>query len=136
MPDPTADTPQIGFFKLTVSDLDKSRAFYEAAFGMTAGSPIVQRDLSEQVMKSPENSFAVTLLQYADGRAIETADGSVGAPPFYVGFYVRDMPASIARAEAAGAKLLRGPDYFGQVSFAFLKSPDGHVIELIDRGDD
>lgn len=135
MTEPRDDEPQIGFFKLTVPDLDKSRAFYEAAFGMTAGAPIVQRDLTEQVMKSPGNPFAVTLLQYADRRSIETADGSSGAAPFYVGFYVKDMPASIARAEAAGAMLLRGPDNFGQVSFAFLKSPDGHMIELIDRGD-
>jgi catechol 2,3-dioxygenase-like lactoylglutathione lyase family enzyme len=125
---PTQDTPQIGFFKLTVRDLEAARDFYCTAFGMTAGEPIVQRDLTELVLKSPGNPFALTLLHYADGR--ESPIGSGYGP---VGFYVVGIDQAIARAEAAGAKLLRGPLNFGTVSYAFLESPERHVIELIER---
>jgi catechol 2,3-dioxygenase-like lactoylglutathione lyase family enzyme len=128
VPQPGEDTPQIGFFKLTVRDLDAAREFYCAAFGMIAGDPIVQRDLTEIVLKSPGNPFALTLLAYADGRALPI--GSAYGP---VGFYVVGMEQAIARAEAAGARLLRGPLSFGTVSYAFLESPERHVIELIKR---
>jgi predicted enzyme related to lactoylglutathione lyase len=124
--------PQIGFIKLTVADLDRSRTFYNDAFGMTAGDPIVQRDLVEQVIKSPDNPFAVTLLQYHDRRPIVTSEG---AAAFCVGFYVDDMDAALEQAQGAGAMLLRGPFRFGEaVSYAFLEDPDGHVIEVIYRG--
>ncbi len=127
-----SSVPQIGFMKLTVGDLDRSRAFYEDAFGMTAGEPIVQRDLVEQVLKSPGNPFAVTLLQYLDARPIAASEG---AAAFCVGFYVDDMEAALARAQSAGATLLRGPFWFGEtVSYAFLEDPDRHVIEVIYRG--
>lgn len=127
-----AAVPQIGFIKLTVADLERSRAFYDDAFGMNAGEPIVQRDLVEQVIKSPNNPFAVTLLQYHDRRPIAASEG---AAAFCVGFYVDDMDEALARAQGAGAKLLRGPFWFGEtVSYAFLEDPDGHVIELIYRG--
>lgn len=128
MTQPTEDTPQIGFFKLTVRDLEAARDFYIEAFGMTAGEPIVQRDLTEIVLKSPGNPFALTLLSYADKRDSTTGNGY--GP---VGFYVVGMDKAIARAEAAGAKLLRGPLNFGPVSYAFLESPERHVIELIQR---
>ncbi|MBV1918074.1 MAG: VOC family protein [Sphingomonadaceae bacterium] len=129
-----ATEPQISFLKLTVADLEASQAFYENAFGMIAGTPIAQGKLTELVMKSPDNPFALTLLQYAKARPVESVSASNSAAAFYIGFYVTDMVAGIARAQAAGAKLLRGPDYFEQVSYAFLETPDGHVIELIDRG--
>lgn len=129
----STQAPQIGFLKIAVADLDRSRTFYEAGFGMSAGAPIVQTGVTEQVLKSPDNAFAMTLVNHTDGRAID-AGGSTGAVPFYVGFYVRGMEQAIARAQAAGARLLRGPERFGEVSFAFLEDPDGHVIELIDRG--
>ena len=124
----TQDVPQIGFFKLTVRDLESARDFYTAAFGMVAGEPIVQPGLVELVLKSPGNSFALTLLQYVDARpaVIGTGYGPVG-------FYVAGIEDAIARAEMAGAKLLRGPLTFGPVSYAFLESPDGHVIEIIKR---
>lgn len=125
---PTEETPQIGFFKLTVGDLEAARDFYCTAFEMIAGEPIVQRELTELVLKSPGNPFALTLLQYADGRV--SPMGSGYGP---VGFYVVGMDQAIARAEAAGAKLLRGPLRFGTVSYTFLESPERHVIELIER---
>ncbi len=128
MTEPTENTPQIGFFKLTVRNLEAARDFYVTAFGMMAGPPIVQRDLTEMVLKSPGNPFALTLLSYAEER--EVPIGSSYGP---VGFCVVGMDQAIARAEAAGAKLLRGPLSFGTVSYAFLESPDRHVIELIER---
>lgn len=128
MTQPTENTPQIGFFKLTVRDLEAARDFYITAFSMTAGEPIVQRDLTEIVLKSPGNPFALTLLSYADGRQATIGNGY--GP---VGFYVVGMDQAIARAEAAGAKLMRGPLSFGPVSYAFLESPERHVIELIER---
>ncbi len=124
---PTEEAPQIGFFKLTVRDLEAARDFYRTAFGMIAADPIVQRDLTELVLKSPGNPFALTLLQYADGR-----DSPVGSGYGPVGFYVVGMDHAIARAEAAGAKLLRSPLSFGPFCYAFLESPDRHVIELIE----
>lgn len=130
MEDTDRDVPQLGFFKLTVAEMDRAQAFYEAAFGMTATSRVEQPGLIEVIMKSPGNPFALTLMQFTDGRDVK---GGNGYGP--VGFYVADIDAALGRAEAAGARSLGKTLRFADVSYVFLRSPDGHLIEFIQRAE-
>ena len=119
--------PNLGFFKITVADAVMSQRFYEEAFGMVASDPIVAQGFREHVLKSPGHDFSLILYQ-KDG--LEVTRGNSYGP---IGFYVADLDAALARAEAVGAKAAGAPQKFGAVTYVYLDTPDGHVIELIDR---
>ena len=121
--------PKLGFFKITVADAAKAQHFYEQAFGMVASEPIVAEGFREHVLKSPGNDFSLILFE-KDGLDI-TRGHSYGP----IRFNIADMDTALARAEAAGAKANGPPMTFGDVSYVFIESPDGHVIELIKRPD-
>ncbi len=121
--------PQLGFFKITVADATKAQRFYEQAFGMVASEPILGNGFREHVLKSPGNDFSLILFE-KDG--LEITRGNSYGP---IGFNIADMDTALARAEAAGAKANGPPLTFGDVSYVFIESPDGHVIELIKRPD-
>lgn len=118
---------RLGFFKITVPDAIVAQRFYEEAFGMVASEPIVAPGFREHILKSPGNDFSLILYQ-KDG--LEITRGNSYGP---IGFYVSDMGAALARAMNAGAKAQGEVQSFGEVSYVFLETPDGHLIEIIDR---
>lgn len=122
----TAAVSRLGFFKITVADAEATQRFYEQAFGMTAGEPIIGPGFREHVLKTPDEACAMVLFQ-KDG--LEITRGNAYGP---IGFYVPDLHAALARAEAAGAVRQGDPQRFGEAHFVFLASPDGHIIELIE----
>lgn len=123
----SSTAPQLGFFKITVADAAKTQQFYEQAFGMVASEPVLGNGFREHVLKTPGSDFSLVLYE-KDG--LEITRGNSYGP---IGFNVADMDAALARAEAAGAKA-KGPAMtFGGVSYIFIETPDGHIIELIQR---
>lgn len=125
----TTAASRLGFFKITVDDAVATQRFYEEAFGMVASEPIVAPGFREHVLKTPDEACGLILYQ-KDGLTI-TRGNSYGP----IGFYVPEMNAALARAEAAGAKRQGGPQRFGEVCYVFLEAPDGHIIELIEGMD-
>lgn len=122
----TTPAVRLGFFKITVADAIATQRFYEEAFGMIASEPIIGPGFREHVLKTPDEACGFVLYQ-KDGLTI-TRGNSYGP----IGFYVPDLKAALARAEAAGAKRQGEPQHFGEAYFVFLASPDGHIIELIE----
>lgn len=125
----TAAEAQLGSFKITVTDASATQRYYEQAFGMMADDPIVGPGFREIVMKSPGSDFAFVLYE-KDG--LEITRGNSYGP---ICFYVTDINAALSRAVTAGGKALGKPQQFGAFAFVFLETPDGHVVELIDRPD-
>jgi catechol 2,3-dioxygenase-like lactoylglutathione lyase family enzyme len=122
----TSAASRLGFFKITVADATATQHFYEQAFGMVANEPIVAPGFREHVLKTPDAACGLILYQ-KDG--LEITRGNSYGP---IGFYVPEMEAALARAEAAGAKRQGEPQRFGTVCYVFLETPDGHIIELIE----
>ncbi|MCB2046782.1 MAG: VOC family protein [Novosphingobium sp.] len=125
----TGAASRLGAFKITVADANASQRFYEAAFGMVAGEPIVADGFREHILKTPGQEFALVLYQ-KDG--LEVVRGNSYGP---ICFYVSDIDAALSRAEAAGGKSTGPVQSFGPVKYVFLETPDGHVVELIERPD-
>jgi catechol 2,3-dioxygenase-like lactoylglutathione lyase family enzyme len=122
----TTAASRLGFFKITVADAVASQRFYEDAFGTIASEPILGPGFREHVLKTPDEACGFVLYQ-KDGLTI-TRGNSYGP----IGFYVPDLEAALARAEAAGAVRQGDPQRFGEAYFVFLASPDGHIIELVE----
>ena len=118
---------ELGSFKITIADAGATQRYYEQAFGMAAGDPIIGPGFREIVMKSPGSEFAIVLYEK---EGLEIVRGNSYGP---ICFYVADIDASLARAEVAGGKSTGPVQSFGTVKYVFLETPDGHVIELIQR---
>ena len=118
--------------KLIVGDLERAKAFYEATCGLTEARRIKggvdgQR-MTELIMAGPAGAATLVLFTYHD------------APPPPTGecmlvFETPDIAAFMDRAVAAGASVMQPvqslPD-FG-LSFGFVRDPEGHIVEAIQR---
>jgi catechol 2,3-dioxygenase-like lactoylglutathione lyase family enzyme len=63
------------------------------------------------------------------GMSLETP--SVNAPGFEIGFKVGDVDAAVSELVARGAALVVPPtDRFWGQRTAYIRDPDGHLIEL------
>lgn len=73
--------------------------------------------------------------EYPDWGALGPA--SVGGTPVTLHLYVKDVDAAVARAEAAGATVLRAPkdEFFGDRS-GMVVDPFGHKWKLASRIED
>ena len=97
--------------------------------GIEVAEPIVADGFREHILKTPGQEFALVLYQ-KDG--LEVVRGNSYGP---ICFYVSDIDAALSRAEAAGGKSTGPVQSFGPVKYVFLETPDGHVVELIERPD-
>ncbi len=52
----------------------------------------------------------------------------------HLALYCRDIPATTARLQLAGAKLIRGPEVVRDDAFAMLRDPWGLPLQLVQRG--
>lgn len=118
------------FVKLTVSDIEASTKFFIDAFGMTHADTVDTPDFTEHMMTGKKGSATIVLFYWKDGRAIETGNGY--GP---VGMITRDLDSDLARAIAAGAKQRGDTVNFGPARIAFVHTPDGHEIEMMQMGD-
>ena len=108
---------------LPVSDLDRSRAFYESILGLQ----LVVDQGACHIFRASRTGFVGTCLNERAG----AADGVI------VTFVIDDVDDWCSRIVGAGHALDREPahnDRFG-IYHAFLRDPDGHLIE-IQRFDD
>jgi lactoylglutathione lyase len=125
---PTIARASLGFFKLIVPDVEVSECFYAGAFGMARRWQVDGHTFREIMLASPDNDFTLVLFQWRDGRVLE--QGNAHGP---VGFRTPDLDPLLQSALAHGATLKHGPIEGSGVRAAFLFSPDGHEIELLQR---
>ena len=113
---------------LVVSDQDRSREFYRSLLG---GQVLVERD---PVIMKVANTW-LTLTTGGDPTD-DKPDVSLGTPvdPGHSSGFLNVRVADIARVyqewSANGAKFLTEPKDHGREIRAYLRDPDGHLIEV------
>lgn len=121
--------------RILATDVDALAKFYAQAFGMSeTRRPVQSATFTEIVLNSgstpdlAKKSTATPIVIATRGKNMPA--GAMAA----LILSVPDMDAAIARATAAGAKLMRPVAKSGEgLSYAFLTDPDGNQIELLLR---
>jgi len=119
---------------LRVGNLERSINFYTKAFGM---HEMRRRDV-------PDGKYTLAFVGYgdeADNTAIELTYNygvekyEIGSAFGHLAVGVPDVAGSCERAVEAGGVVTRppGPVKFGTTIIAFVRDPDGYLIELVER---
>jgi catechol 2,3-dioxygenase-like lactoylglutathione lyase family enzyme len=112
----------LNHLNLNVSDVQRSLAFYQQAFGLEVRFWEGRRMV---FLGSPGGHDLITLCEVEKTEPI----GSAGVSHF--GFALGgDLDASVRQVEQAGGKLLSRGEHAPGVPFAYFADPDGYVIEL------
>jgi lactoylglutathione lyase len=131
MTDDEFPDPQSGFVVthfLVVSDQDRSREFYRSVFGATV---LLERD---PVIMRLANSW---LILNAGGGPTDDKPTVTLAPPedpdrtsAFLNLRVADIAAAYEEWSAKGARFLTEPKDHGREIRAYIRDPDGHLIEV------
>jgi lactoylglutathione lyase len=113
---------------LIVQDLDASLAFYTEVLGLKLGhrsGEYAQLDTGgTRLALYTRSAMAKTL-------AMSLQAPPVNAPGFEIGFKVDDVDAAVSELVARGASPAVPPtDRFWGQRTAYVRDPDGHLIEL------
>ena len=131
MTDNEFPAPQSGFVVthfLVVSDQDRSREFYRSVFGATV---VLERD---PVILKIANSW---LILNVGGGPTDDKPTVTLAPPAdpgrasaFLNLRVADIAAAYAEWSAKGAEFLTEPKDHAREIRAYIRDPDGHLIEV------
>ncbi len=137
----------IHHFALTVSDMDRSLAFYTGLFGLEVASDReVVRDYVEQITAVPGAHQRLVhlsgygqrleLLEYKAPRGESRARALPDAGSAHVCFVTDDLDAEVARLQAAGVTFrslpvvtTSGPNKGGRG--IYVEDPDGNAVEVV-----
>lgn len=123
----TQTTPALfAFVKLTVTDIDRMTRFFIDGFGLTHADTVDTPEFREHMMTGKQGSTTVVLFHWKDARAIDVGNG--WGP---LGMITRDLDRDIERAVGAGARMRGEVIQFGPAKIAFVKTPEGHEIEMM-----
>ncbi len=123
--------PQAGFVLthfLVVSDQDRSRDFYQSVFGAT-----VVRERDPVILKLA-NSWL--LLNMGGGPTDDKPTVTLMTPAVsdrasaFLNIRVADIGAAYAGWSARGSEFLTEPKDHGREIRAYIRDPDGHLIEV------
>jgi lactoylglutathione lyase len=123
--------PRTGFVLthfLVVSDQDRSREFYRSVFGATV---VLERD---PVIMKLANSWLI--LNVGGGPTDDkptvtlTTPGDPDRASAFLNIRVADIAAVYAQWSARGAEFLTDPKDHGREIRAYIRDPDGHLIEV------
>jgi catechol 2,3-dioxygenase-like lactoylglutathione lyase family enzyme len=139
---------------LTVSDLDRSIAFYQGVLGfelhvapnVPVEGPHVARALGVESPAALRVAFfrvgdgdtVIELLQYLSPPSSTRrapAQNNIGAA--HVAFYVADVRANVAELEAKGVEFVSNVNVLDEGALAgwrwvYFKDPDGHTLEFVE----
>ena len=111
---------------LVVRDLDRSLRFYKRVFGLEER---FREGLHMVFLNTPATHDLITLNENRDEAQLAGVNGGVN----YFGFRlteISDLDTAIKEVEAAGGTLIQRGEHAPGVPFAYVKDPDGYVIEL------
>jgi catechol 2,3-dioxygenase-like lactoylglutathione lyase family enzyme len=123
--------PESGFVVthfLVVSDQDRSREFYQDVFGAKV---LLERD---PVIMKLANSWLI--LNTGGGPTDDkptvtlTTPGDPGRTSAFLNLRVADISACYAEWSAKGAEFLTEPKQHAHEIRAYIRDPDGHLIEV------
>jgi catechol 2,3-dioxygenase-like lactoylglutathione lyase family enzyme len=113
---------------LVVSDQDRSREFYRSLFG---GQVLVDRD---PVIMKVANSWLI--LNVGGGPTDDKPTVTLTTPPdpdrtsAFLNVRVADIDKAYKEWSAKGAEFLTEPKDHGREIRAYIRDPDGHLIEV------
>jgi lactoylglutathione lyase len=113
---------------LVVSDQDRSRDFYQTVFG---ASVVLERD---PVVLKLANSWII--LNVGGGPTDDKPTVTLSTPPdpdqasAFINLRVADIAAAYRDWSARGAEFLTEPKDHGREIRAYIRDPDGHLIEV------
>ena len=123
-------TSWLGQYCLNVTDLDRSVAFYES-LGLACTSRTEIPQAFEAIVEHPDAGSKLQLARQKDH------DGSLDLGTAFWKLYVNttDVAGLFERAVAAGADVEAEPERLERwpVSVAFVRDPDGYLVELVER---
>jgi len=123
-------TSWLGQYCLNVSDLDRSVAFYEA-LGLACTSRTEIPQAYEAIVEHPGTGSKLQLARQKDH------EGTIDLGTAFWKLYVNtaDLAGLFDRATAAGATVDAEPERLDRwpVSVAFVRDPDGYLVELVER---
>ena len=131
MPDSEFPAPESGFVVthfLVVSDQDRSRDFYQRVFGAKV---LVERD---PVIMKLANSWLI--LNAGGGPTDDKPTVTLETPTdpnrtsAFINLRVADIAACYADWSAKGAEFLTEPKVHASEIRAYIRDPDGHLIEV------
>lgn len=123
--------PETGFVLthfLVVSDQDRSREFYQSVFGAKV---VAERD---PVIMKLANSWLI--LNVGGGPTDDkptvtlTTPGDPDRASAFLNIRVADIGVAYAQWSARGAEFLTEPKDHGREIRAYIRDPDGHLIEV------
>lgn len=115
---------------IIVTDMDKSLAFYQKVFNLVLRH-------REQLNNTVELAFLHhptqpdVEVELISGKIAEHVEGKV----HHVAFRVENIEDELLRLKALGVELTDEKPrlVMGDVKIAFLKGPDGEILELVER---
>ncbi len=119
---------------LYVADVGATLAFFERAFALRAAFVHESGQYAELETGTTKLAFAAhALAREVVGAPYAEARPDRPPPGLEIGLGVDDVGAALARAEGAGAAVVKPPAHmpWGQ-TVAYLRDPDGHLIVLVE----
>jgi predicted enzyme related to lactoylglutathione lyase len=116
---------EIAFFAYAVTDMKKSRAFYEGVLGLKSNSEYGEPNSPDYV----EYDIGPTTLSIgrAPGMWEPSSDGASAA------LEVEDFDQAVAEIQKAGVPIKMGPHDFPNCRMVVITDPDGNKITLHSR---
>ena len=123
-----------------VSDLDRSRAFYESVFGFRAvrelqvpdvAAPLLQLTppLGMTALYLEQDGFVLELIHFADAPMVDAGDRVMNQSGLtHLSFGVEDLDEAMAAVRAGGGVVLDDTNVGVAV---FARDPDGQLLELL-----
>ena len=112
---------------LVVRDLDRSLAFYKRVFGLEER---FRKGRSMVFLNTPGSQDLITLNENPGEVQMAGVNGGIN----HFGFRLAkgsDLDLAIAEVEAAGGALVKRGEHGPGVAFAYVRDPDGYLIELL-----
>ncbi|MDQ6877506.1 MAG: VOC family protein [Candidatus Dormibacteraeota bacterium] len=120
---------------ISVSDVDRSIAFYRDLLGLPAVGRLNSRNELGQMIDFFDvgHGALVELVSFsAPTKPSEWLRNDLQTGLRHIGFKVRDVDAEVARLKAVGVAFTMEPtNAVGGVRIAFFKDPDGTLLELL-----
>ena len=118
---------RIHHISFAVSDLERSRRFYEETLGL---APIERPDLGLPGAWYSAGNAEVHLILTPDGADVGTRPDSITPLANHNAFAVEDYQKTVAHFKAAQIEVLETSPENGQL---WVRDPDGNVLEFIAR---
>ena len=120
-----AELPQLYHVRLDVGDVERARAFYEQVLGLR---PIVRYPIPGGTILQMGTSGRPPGVELWEERGLDVRPH----PTEHVAFRVADVASLVERARRLGYEVHRPTFRIGDETVAFLRDPDGHLVELND----